>query len=136
MTLSKLRWLNGALILATLAVAASGALTISTLRREISRSAERSADLESRIQEQRRENENRAAQIARVSSPEFLQAYLPPGLRPAREDQIIYLPLEAPERPPETPAVITVAQQTPRSITFELPILSTTANASAGDNHP
>ncbi|MGF1451225.1 MAG: hypothetical protein ACFB21_04010 [Opitutales bacterium] len=130
-SLPRLRWMTGALALLLLVLAAGGALTISGLRRSIARSAEESARLERLIAEQRRENENRASQIARVHSPEFLQAHIPPGLRPIEEDQVIYLPLEAPAPPePELVPSATVAQQSPRSISFELPILGATTSGS------
>ena len=133
--LRQLRCLTAGLAIAILVVTAGGALTISGMRRSIGRSAEASAALERSIREQSRENENRASQIARMRNPQYLLTQVPPGLREVEEEQLIYLSLEPPPPEPVPHSAEAYAETaSPRSITFELPILGATAVGST--RHP
>ncbi len=89
-----LHWQVCLLVMLLLGLLAAGALGVSLLRRAGSQSAVQSAQLERQLVEQRRENESRAAQLARVHRPEYLLAEVSPGLRPVKDHQLVRLATE------------------------------------------
>lgn len=113
-------------LLLALAVTA-GALSVSWLRQSISWSAQESARLEREIERQRQDNENLAARVARIHSPEYLVRHMPAGLRPTADAQVCWLRLEA---PPTVPAVEAPARS-PLTISFDLALLGSSEGGAA-----
>ncbi len=99
-TLRRYRWLTGLLAAMVVLMTVGGALGISLLRQGISHTASDCLRLEGELNKQKRENADLAARIATVHSPDFLIANMPDGLRPTRDEQVLWLRLNAPAPAP------------------------------------
>lgn len=117
-----------------LLISAGGALSISWLRQEGSRTAARCMDLEQKIADQRRENANLAAQLAQVHAPQYLIENAPRGLRPTTEDQVVFMRLRdrgeidalRKMEPSSSEDEDVEPNRTPLSVAFDYALLGTT----------
>ncbi len=118
-----------------LGVSTVGALSIVWMRQQISQTAYINNQLEKNLKDIERDNNNLAAQIARVHNPEFLTSRMSTDLRPTREHQVVWMVAPRATRPMLRPAsenpVMNLAErrETPLSISFDLALLDTRTSA-------
>lgn len=132
-TLAYHRLMSGLLAAAVLVLTVSGALAMSWLRSETSRYAHECAQLEVAITAQRRDNTNLQARVAHVTTPAYLEAHAPAGLRPTEPEQIVWLRRHDTLYEPTPDAASRYANASdagetasPLSRTFDLALLGTT----------
>lgn len=118
-----------------LGISTVGALGIVWMRQQISQTAYVNNQLERNLKDIERDNNNLAAQIARVHNPEYLTSRMSPDLRPTREQQVVWMVAPRANRPMLQPdsenPVMNLAErrETPLSISFDLALLDTRTSA-------
>lgn len=82
-----------------LAVVAGGAFGVVWLRQGVAQSARETKELNLRITQAERRQAALDTRIAKAHSPQYLTARAPEGLRPTRQDQIVWMPRAQPLTP-------------------------------------
>lgn len=134
-SLSFYRFTACVLVLMILGISLAGGISVVWLRQQISYTADVNNRLERELKDLERDNNNLAAQIARVHNPEYLTSRMPTDLRPTKENQVVWMVAPRATRPLEMPVsdnpVLNVAErrETPLSISFDLALLDTRTSA-------